>query len=195
MKHIFDPFYTTKEVGKGTGMGLASVHNIIHSYGGVVTVDSVLGEGTNFTVMLNSGIQPADVVATESPRPNPQKRLLLAEDDEAIAVTISEFLTLKGYDVSVARDGLEAYQLINQFNGTAKAFDLIIADLNMPKMSGKELLDYVAGSSPNTSFIIATGDPSRLDVQAIEQNSGYVVMTKPFSLVSLVENVSTLLLR
>ncbi|MFT4798521.1 MAG: CheY-like chemotaxis protein, partial [Candidatus Azotimanducaceae bacterium] len=87
------------------------------------------------------------------------------------------------------------YQLVNQFNGSAEAFDLIIADLNMPKMSGKELLDHVASSSPKTGFIIATGDPSRLDVKAIEQSAGHAVMMKPFSLASLVKKVSEILIR
>lgn len=195
MKHIFDPFYTTKEVGKGTGMGLASVHSIIQTYGGVVTVNSVPGEGTSFTVLLNSGDQVVHLLPTESPRTHSQKRLLLAEDDEAIAATVSEFLILKGYTVSIARDGLEAYQLVNQFNNSAQAFDLIIADLNMPKMNGKELLDHVASASPSTGFIIATGDPSQLDVKAIEQTEGYAVMMKPFRLASLVEKVSELLIR
>ncbi|MFT7245625.1 MAG: signal transduction histidine kinase [Candidatus Azotimanducaceae bacterium] len=195
MGRIFDPFYTTKEVGKGTGMGLASVHSIIQTYGGIVTVDSVLDEGTSFTVLLNSGGQVADLVPTESPRPVSQERLLLAEDDEAIAATVSEFLTLKGYTVTVARDGLEAYQLVNQFSHSAEAFDLIIADLNMPRMNGKELLDHVASTSPKTGFIIATGDPSQLNVKAIEQTTAHAVMMKPFSLASLVAKVTELLTR
>ncbi|MGK0397079.1 MAG: signal transduction histidine kinase [Candidatus Azotimanducaceae bacterium] len=195
MNHIFDPFFTTKEVGKGTGMGLASVHSIVQTYGGVVTVDSAPGEGTSFTVLLTAADSLVDPMPTESSRPSSQKRLLLAEDDEAIATTVSEFLTLRGYTVLVARDGLEAYQLVNQFNGSAEAFDLIIADLNMPKMSGKELLDHVASSSPKTGFIIATGDPSRLDVKAIEQSAGHAVMMKPFSLASLVKKVSEILVR
>lgn len=193
MNSIFDPFYTTKEVGKGTGMGLASVHSIIQTYGGVVTVESVPGEGTCFTVLLTSGDKVVDESPTEDSQPSLQKHILLAEDDEAIAGTASEFLTLKGYTVSVVRDGLEAYNLVNQLNDSTEAFDLIIADLNMPKMSGKELLDYVASLSLNTRFIIATGDPSRLDVKAIELNAGYAVMMKPFSLTSLAEKVSELL--
>lgn len=191
---IFDPFYSTKEVGKGSGLGLAGVYNLTQTYGGVVSVVSTVGHGSTFTLYLPSANKHSkpEVIPKQYSQPA-TKRLLLAEDDETIASTMSEYLTMKGYEVALAKNGAEALTMIRATSQPASEFDLVIADLNMPKLNGKELLEKAFVLAPNMKAILSTGDPGKLSSKMIGESDNYSILVKPYVFSKLLDTINRLL--
>ncbi len=154
---IFDPYFTTKEVGKGTGMGLAIIHGIVKSYNGLVTCHSVLGEGAVFHVYLPVIADPTIVEIETAPLDLTQlgnERILFIDDEEILAEMGQAMLERLGYRVTVRRNSIEA---LNTFQNQPEQFDLVITDQTMPGMTGSDLARRMLQIRPGMPIILCTG--------------------------------------
>jgi PAS domain S-box-containing protein len=155
MERIFEPFFTTKKKGEGTGMGLAVVHGIVTSHGGVITVESVLGQGTTFAVYLPRMVRTmASPIPEEEPLPKGKERILFIDDEEPLARLGHAMLERLGYDVVVCTSSPEA---LNTFRATPQGFDLVITDHTMPTMTGEVLAREVRSIRADIPIILCTG--------------------------------------
>lgn len=163
---IFDPYFTTKEVGKGTGMGLAIVHGIVSSYGGFVNCKSKMGEGTTFQINIPVA-EKATLPETESVEitSTGNERILFVDDEEMLAEVGKRLLELYGYNVTIQTSSLDALAL---FKEQPTAFDLVITDQTMPKMTGFEMAQKILNIREDIPIIICTGYSSLIsEEQAI----------------------------
>ena len=172
LDRVFEPFYTTKEVGKGSGMGLAMVHGIVHEYGGHIRVDSEPGQGARFCVMLPvaDGAGSAEEAGSDFCKTSSQPALagtvLLAEDDVNVGEFMQDRLSDWGLSVHWCRNGLEALEHVQQGNAD---YDLYIFDYSMPKMTGLELAQKLLADNAAARIVLYTGyseDISEEDVLA-----------------------------
>jgi len=152
---IFDPFFTTKEADKGTGMGLSLVHGIVKSYGGFISLYSVLGEGTVFHVFLPT-MEKETLYENKinAPTPTGKERILFVDDEEILADMGKTMLERLGYHVTVRKSSLEALEL---FQNQADQFDLVITDQTMPGMTGSDLSRRMLQIRPEIPIILCTG--------------------------------------
>ena len=190
--HIFDPFFTTKEIGKGTGLGLSTVYGIVKQLGGYIEVQSTKDEGSRFDLLLPSARQAAASVTVASDKGNPARGsecVLIVEDDDTFADCISGLLTLHGYEVFAASDGLKA---IEHYLERADDFSLLISDIVLPKISGRELASRLLERNPDIKVIFMTGYDDELDT-FYEFPNDSIVLQKPFSLNTLLSKVRELL--
>jgi CheY-like chemotaxis protein len=186
LEHVFEPFFTTKAVGKGTGLGLATVYGIVRQSAGHISVQSQVGSGTTFTVRLPA---MGDVPALETsvqPLPAGGGNVLLVEDEEGVRQLIATILEQHGYSVQSAPDGEEALRICEQ---SGQPIDLLISDVVMPHMRGPELAAHVRKHQPeiNVLFISGYTDPS-ITNQVVSEESHF--LQKPFSVEALVRAVS-----
>ena len=155
-KQIFEPFFTTKSIGKGTGLGLATVYGIIQQHKGRVAVSSIPGEGSQFDITLPCSMQGAKENA-EPTRPKSEggeETILVAEDDEMVRSLIVDLLRDYGYTVLEANDGREAIQLCQDYSGRV---DLALLDVVMPELGGKAVFDTLRPQYPEMKFLFASG--------------------------------------
>ena len=203
---IWDPFFTTKEEGVGTGLGLSVVHSIVTEHGGVVDVHSELGRGTEFTVRLPLIDAPAAEtdampVTEEAAVPNGAEHtpigraldILVVDDEAAIISFLTRFLTSRGHAVVGASDGLHAIRIAEQFT-----FDVVVCDLHMPEMDGVELIRRMRmlPSCSGTRYVLSSGDgPESPNVGRAEALGVDGLLAKPYTidqLVSVVEGIPAL---
>jgi PAS domain S-box-containing protein len=188
LARIFDPYFTTKGVGKGSGMGLAVVHGIVKNYGGMVQVESVAGSGTIFRVYLprvGKGSAAAESMQ-EWALPSGQERILYVDDEISIAEMGKAMLSGLGYRVTASINPLEA---LEEFRRRPGEFDLLITDQTMPKMSGVQLAQEVRKIRPELPVILSTGYSAAIG----EDSAGgmgirYFIM-KPLTMRMLAETV------
>ncbi len=155
LKNIFDPYFTTKGPGEGTGMGLAMVHGIVDSYGGKIMVDSILGKGTVFTIYLPIARKRGDHRAYESGAlPSGTERVLFVDDEASIAKMGGQILERLGYRVNVRTSSVDALEL---FRSKPDDFDLVISDMTMPTMTGDKLAMELIASRSDIPVILCTG--------------------------------------
>ena len=155
LTRIFDPFFTTKPKGEGTGMGLSVVHGIVTGLGGVITVDSAPGKGARFQVYLPALQDAGPVhVAEDSPLPTGRERILFVDDEPFQTDMLKHLLGLLGYRVEARNSADDALAL---FRLDPQAFDLVITDMVMPKMTGDELAVRLLAIRPDLPIILATG--------------------------------------
>lgn len=205
-QRIFDPFFTTKPLGEGTGLGLPSVHGIVTSLGGDISVYSEVGQGTTFRIYLPeaaAATQPksaslplvdAGAVAAVPPAQSPRTgRILLVDDEATILMMTARFLTRSGHEVVTAADGDQARALLAAEPG---GFDLLITDLTMPGCSGEELIEYAHGLAPQLPAILTSGFGGRRRmVDELESRSLVSYIDKPFRQFELAERVNAALAR
>ncbi len=153
---IFDPYYTTKQKGEGTGLGLAVVHGIVSRLHGHIDVASEPGKGTTFTVHVPTIAAPRETARQEVATPLPQghERILLVDDDSSIATLSQKILTSLGYKVTALTNSKETLQM---FAGDPEAFDLVITDMTMPDMTGEELARQILRIRPGMPIIMCSG--------------------------------------
>ena len=181
MEHIFDPFYTTKEVGQGTGLGLASVYGIVKSHQGYILCYSEPGQGTSFMIyfpVLKSGEAPNERTAARSISPDRGAETILLVDDEVQLLLIgSRILGNQGYRVLTAGSGEEALSI---YHKRQAEIDLVILDVNMPGMGGRKCLQLIRQLDPRAKIIVASGYSANgpLNDMTDWNISGYLV--KPF---------------
>ena len=161
-ERIFEPFFTTKPVGEGTGMGLSLVYSIVERASGTIVVESVAGKGTTFIVYfpITENSAKAAPLTDISTRIRGKERILLVEDDEMLAATTQSMLEHLGYQVMLKRDGMAAK---DAFTADCNAFDLLITDQVMPRLTGVELAKCVLALRPELPIILCTGYSSQID--------------------------------
>lgn len=177
LSKIFDPYFTTKEFGKGSGMGLAVVEGIVKSFGGMIKVDSKLGYGTSVNVYLPKveGINNEEIVYKES-LPMGNERVLVVDDEEFIVDATKLSLERLGYHVTAVNSSQEAFEL---FQSQPNAFDIVISDQTMPGMTGDELAKKMLEIRPNIPIIICTGYSSKMDKEKANQIGISALIMKP----------------
>lgn len=185
LQMVFEPFYSTKEISHGTGLGLSTCYGIIKQAGGQIEIDSQLGSGTTFTIYLPACGQesPQQQLPEEHVRIPPFRggRVLLVEDEPLVrAVTESE-LVMAGYEVHAAKDGQMALELAERLGWE---FDLLLSDWGMPQMGGRELANRLKGKVPGLPVLFVSG---LTDVVCEEGES---FLAKPFKLDELLAAVA-----
>jgi signal transduction histidine kinase len=151
---VFEPFFTTKKQGQGTGLGLAMVYGIAKSHGGTVELQTAVGEGTTFRILLPS-LEPGEASAPEAPGASSGRgRILVVDDEEVVRVTAKKVLQRLGYSVDLACDGLEALSFFEQH---AEGIDLVILDVTMPNMGGRECFRALRKIRPDLKALLTTG--------------------------------------
>jgi PAS domain S-box-containing protein len=192
LEHIFEPFYTTKELGKGTGLGLASVYAIVERNGGMIDVDSKTGKGTTFTIYLPACAQaisrsPAERTAPLTlPRTDIKATILIAEDEEAVRNLAVRILESAGYDVIAAVDGAEAIEL---FHTHREEIGLALLDVIMPKKNGREVFEAIKAATPELPVVFCSGyTRDTLGRDQIPDEIGEI-MQKPYSTEALLSRV------
>ena len=155
LERVFEPYFTTKEFGRGTGIGLAVVHGIVERHGGAIGAASVPGEGTTFTIWLPAcpdSVERAEAVCDALP--GGSERILLVDDEPSILKLTRRRLESLGYAVVAAGDPQEALQL---FEAAPGAFDMLVTDMAMPKMSGVQLAAGILKIRPDIPVMLCTG--------------------------------------
>jgi two-component system, cell cycle sensor histidine kinase and response regulator CckA len=181
LEHIFEPFYTTKGVGEGTGLGLAVVYGIVQQHGGHVRCYSEPGEGTTFSVYfpaLLSDEEPEEKIARSIPRGG-SETILLVDDEDMIRDLCSRILTKSGYSVITARNGKEALEL---YIAQRDRISLVILDLIMPQMGGKQCLDDLLSIDPAVKVLIASGYSSNDATQEALASGAKGFVNKPYDM-------------
>ena len=172
--HLFDPFYTTKPLGKGSGLGLVVVSGLVEEMGGMISVDSAPGQGARFTIHMPATAQNEAVTelsAAEIPRGT--ERLILVDDEPEIAATFRRVLLRLGYRVEAYTSAMTALEKIRAHPGN---YDLLITDMVMPELNGEGLTNRARDLRPDLPVIICTGyNPSGISVQG----AAPIVLNKP----------------
>ncbi len=182
MERMFEPFFTTKAVGKGSGMGLATVHGIVHEHGGHILIDSAPGRGTTFRVLLPALPQAAPAccgAAQAAAVPLTGRlagRILVADDEDLVAAFLCELLEGWGLQVTRARDGATACAA---FAAAAADYDLVLTDHTMPHMSGLELAREIRRLRPGTPVILLTGYADGITPEALRAAGVAQLLHKP----------------
>jgi two-component system cell cycle sensor histidine kinase/response regulator CckA len=200
---IFEPFFSTKEVGKGTGLGLSTVYGIVKQTGGFVYVDSEPGMGTTFHIYLprhypereaqpeshaSNGATAKGTAAEPKPKADltGQGTILLVEDEEGLRSLNARGLRSRGYTVIEASNGIEALEALEQKDG---AIDLVVSDVVMPEMDGPTLLRAMRARNPNLKIIFVSGYAEDAFAKSLEENEKFDFLAKPFALSALVTKV------
>jgi PAS domain S-box-containing protein len=179
---IFEPFFTTKALGKGSGMGLASVHGVVHELGGHILVDTAIGRGTRFSVLLPALANAGDeAVQATAERPRPQVtalrgRVLVVDDEQSVGAFMRDLLESWGVDVTVAASAPEAAAW---FARDPYACDLVITDQAMPRVTGLELARDLIAARPELPVILYTGFNEGIDSKIAKAARLRAVVTKP----------------
>jgi PAS domain S-box-containing protein len=192
-ERIFEPFFTTKPVGKGTGLGLSTVFGIVEQNGGHIGVESVEGHGTTFEICLPQ--LPAPVVETVRPKetgeaPSGRETVLLVEDEAGVRRVARLALERQGYNVLAASGGREAIGIAEQHGD---AIDLLLTDLVMPEMSGRELAEILRARRPRLAVLMMSGFVEDDFVRHGVVTAEVAFLHKPFSLGELAQAVRDVL--
>ena len=177
MQSIFEPYFTTKEVGKGTGLGLAVVHGIVKRHGGEITVSSELGRGSVFSVYLPMAVieaEPSPVEFVSLPRGT--ERILLVDDEKILAEMETKMLEKLGYTVTAVTSAPKALEL---FQAGASEFDVLFTDFTMPELTGLELADEILRIRPDIPVILCTGFSEKITEASMKKRGIHGPLMKP----------------
>jgi two-component system NtrC family sensor kinase len=183
LPRVFEPFFTTKPEGEGTGLGLSICQGIMKEHGGRITLESSVGVGATFTVELLSGVRPQrPSQPVKAPATSGSLRVLVVDDEPHILHYMRATLESWGHTVEVASDGTEAVE-----RALVIPFDVIICDLRMPRLGGREMYNNLARQYPHIArkVIFATGDTVRGDTLQFLEQLGRPFLHKPFTLAEL----------
>jgi two-component system, cell cycle sensor histidine kinase and response regulator CckA len=200
---IFEPFFSTKEVGKGTGLGLSTVYGIVKQTGGFIYVDSEEGKGTTFSIFLPRHHAEREALAEPQPeaasanggtkepaKPRAdltgQGTILLVEDEEGLRSLNARGLRSRGYSVIEASNGVEAMEVFEENNDNV---DLVVSDVVMPEMDGPTLLKAMRERNPEVKIIFVSGYAEDAFEKSLPENQQFAFLPKPFTLSQLVAAV------
>jgi len=175
---IFEPFFTTKEIGKGTGLGLSMVFSILKSHDGFVEVRSKVGKGTTFELFIPAQVRDETARARATPATLPDARgeqLLMVDDEAGLLAMVKTTLETLGYRVLTALGGLEALAILEQSH---REIDLVLADWQMPLMSGAELVRKVQATYPGLKVVVAAGADSGEELSSLPVHG---LLQKPYT--------------
>ncbi len=195
-KRVFEPFFTTKGVGEGTGLGLATVYGIVRQSGGYIRLDSKPGAGTTFQIFF-----PRVERHEETPPPLPEEPLqqhavsavgtiLVVEDDPGVRALVEEVLQSAGYNVLMAQDGTQALRISAEYAGPIQ---LLLSDVIMPKMGGKEVATRLTEPRPDMPVLFMSGYPKNEMAQNGSLNGEVHFLQKPWTPRGLCEKIESLL--
>jgi CheY-like chemotaxis protein len=177
IKRIFDPYFTTKERGAGTGLGLAMVHGIVKNHRGVIYVESKVGAGSEFHVLLpSSGSYVDDEMSEKLNHPKGNERILLVDDEQSVITFLKSLLERLGYEVQASSKAIEALEI---FKNNSEDLDLIITDMTMPDLTGLDLAREVVKIRPDMPVIICTGYSDKINEKKAEE-FGVSLIMKPY---------------
>jgi CheY-like chemotaxis protein len=191
---LFEPFFSTKPLGEGTGLGLATCHGIVTQNGGHIWVDSEPGLGTTFRIYLPRAGQAAEPPSEREESdlaPTGTETLLLVEDEESARALIARGLRGLGYTVLEAANGAEALRVAPE--PSDEKIDLLVTDVVMPRMSGKELADRLTARHPETRVLFISGYPDDVIARRGVLDAGIALLQKPFSSAELARRMRQLL--
>ena len=195
LARIFEPFFTTKEVGKGTGLGLAVVHGIVRQHRGWITVESELGKGTTFRVVLPATDKTAETIRTKATGSVqtvvPKLKTILIVEDEAVVRELARIILERaGYQILEAEDGPTALQI---WARKKQGIDMLITDMVMPNgVTGRELAQRLLAERPELPVIYASGYSQELTAPDFVETECRVFLQKPYmgdQLVALVKRL------
>lgn len=188
---IFEPFYTTKLAGEGSGMGLAQVHGIVANHRGNIRVEEKNPHGTCFKVFIPVVEGAAAAIAmVEEEIPRGEETLLVVDDDEMVLQVLSRVLTMLGYDVTTASGSIDA---LNMVRGEPSRFDLVISDMTMPEMTGDKLAMEMLRIQPDLPFILCTGFHATIDEAEVSRIGVRAFLEKPVGKERLARTVRNIL--
>lgn len=197
---IFEPFFSTKEIGRGTGLGLSTVYGIIKQTGGYVYVDSEVGEGTAMRVFLPRYVEGTTKIDQEPAKleRKPEKpkdltgsgTLLLVEDEDAVRSFAARALGTRGYEVLEASTGAEALEVLEEHGGKV---DLVVSDVVMPEMDGPTLLKELRKKLPDIKIVFMSGYAEDAFKRNLDENETFTFLQKPFDLKTLAATVKSAL--
>jgi PAS domain S-box-containing protein len=192
-RRVFEPFYSTKEIGRGTGLGLAAVHGIVRQSGGFIRLDSAIGRGTTFDIYLPTAPVPEGAASPAEPRGRRGSGVVLVVEDEPnVLSTIVRVLREDGFTVEGAADGAAALERINALGGSLR---LLVTDVLMPNIGGLELAMEARRLHPELPTLLMSGDP-RLESEAASRLPAPgepLFIPKPFTPESLLQAVHDVL--
>lgn len=182
LEHIFDPYFTTKEVGKGTGLGLAVVHGIVKDLGGAITVSSRPGEGTELVVFLPAAVEHVRAsslgASQRQDMPRGTERVLVLDDDPVVAELCGSVLGSLGYRVQVetrVEDALRSYRL------RPERYDAVVTDMVMPQKTGIEVASEMLATRPELPILLVSGHSESLTDEVVAGSGIRALLMKPFA--------------
>ena len=196
LEKIFEPFFSTKELGKGTGLGLSMVYGIIKQTGGFIYADTELGKGTNFRIFLPRHIptkeeqKPVAAPVTVVKDLTGNERILLVEDEESVRAFSARALRTTGYEVFEADCGDQALEVLDQLDNK---IDLMISDVVMPEMDGPALLVEVRKRLPDLKVIFVSGYAEESVRNDLADDRSVEFLAKPYSLAQINTKVKDVL--
>ena len=199
VEKIWEPFFSTKEVGKGTGLGLSTVYGIVKQTGGFIFCDSVAGKGTTFSIYLPryypTEIEVAIAAAKDEVRAKRSDltgkgRILLVEDEDAVRSFAARALGQRGYHVLEATTGTEALEMFTSYNGDV---DLVVSDVVMPEMDGPTLMKHLRSERPDVKIIFISGYAEDAFRRNLSDKEEFMFLQKPFDLKELAAAVKAAL--
>ncbi len=191
-QRIFEPFFTTKPGNQGTGLGLAVVYGVVLSHHGTISVESTLGIGSTFTVILPLADETAAVPAAfkAGEFPGGRESLLIVDDEISLRTLLASALTSKGYKAVTAASGLEAISLVSD---KSRAFDLALLDLNMPGATGVEVLKFIRACRPELKVLVISGHMTKSVEAELTQLGQSDFVQKPYRLDEIGRHIRRLL--
>jgi PAS domain S-box-containing protein len=191
LERIFEPYFTTKEVGKGTGLGLSVVHGIVRSHHGMIDTRSEPGKGTTFDVFLPLLAEAApENKAAEAPLPKGTETILVVDDEKEIVAVLKQMLVVLGYDVIACTGSLEALSRIEQEPGS---IDMVITDLTMPHMTGDILARETSRIRPDLPFVLCSGFGEMINEAEAAEIGIRRFILKPITMTELAKTVRDVL--
>jgi CheY-like chemotaxis protein len=192
LRRIFEPFFTTKGMGRGTGLGLASVYGIIQNHGGIIKVSSKLGAGTTFDIYMPASERGIETELTSSPEPviEGSETILFVDDEQNVLDICERFLRRLGYSVLTARNGQEA---LETYEKNKANIDIVVIDMIMPGMNGRELFDQLRMIEPSLRALVSTGYSIEGAVSDLMTQGCKGYIQKPFSLRVLAKEIRSIL--